>query len=167
MMERLAGKDIGGKCTMKNYDTFFNNELQASIGILSVLKATKELPISKVLLIQSLLSYKKILSLLISKKYIIRSIEELIIKSDFTLSNFNKRYEENFILSINSLMLLKELKLILIEGYTVRFNGQDFNFQDKSLGKKAKYIIKASDKLSQILLGKESSSLYLSLRVEL
>ena len=76
---------------MKELNSFYNNELITGVAILSVLKKTKTLEISKVLLINPLLSYSAILNFVKKRSVKIRSIEELIMKGNITFTNFNKR----------------------------------------------------------------------------
>ncbi len=148
-------------------NSFSTNEILTAITILSVLKDCNSLEITKVLLIEPLCSYKKLLKKLTNARIQIRSIEELIIKSDFILSNFNKKYKECIIISLNSIYLLLQLKLVNIRDNKIFYNGYTFDFKEKTLGEKAKIRINASSKLSNILKCTQSAELYLHLRVEL
>lgn len=152
---------------MKELNSFYNNELITGIAILSAMKNTKALEISKVLLIQPLLSYTDILSFVKKGNVKVRSIEELIIKRNITFTNFSKRYFENLSLSINSILLLKQLKLITIEGNKLMRSGVHFDFDDKKLGERAKEIIAAAGNLAEMIKREDASNLYLSLRIEI
>ena len=81
--------------------------------------------------------------------------------------DFNRRFQERLPLSINSLLLMSELKLLKIEKNNVIFTGEKFDFYEKTLGKTAHSIIAAASNLSEILTKEDASSLYLSLRIEL
>jgi hypothetical protein len=151
---------------MENINSFQSNEILTGIAILSVLKISQKLEITKCLLIEPLLSYKSIRRHLKTRTIKVRSIEELIVKNNVFFSNFNERFQEKLPLSINSILLFSQLELITIENQFLIFNGDDFDFNEKTLGEVAKSIIATSSNLSEILK-EEASSLYLSLRVEL
>ena len=152
---------------MKQLDTFYNNELLTGMAILAVLREKKKLEISKALLIHSILSYKGITEFLKDKRTKIRSIEELIVKRNIAFTNFNKRYLEDLELSINAIFLFKQLGLLdLVNNELVYLEG-DFDFKNKTLGKRALDIIEASFNLANILEKEDASNLYLSLRIEL
>lgn len=152
---------------MENVHTFQSNELLTGISIISVLKITRKLEISKCLLIEPLLSYRSIRNYLKSAKNKVRSIEELMVKQNVVFSNFNKRFQDKLLLTINSILLMSQLKLLQIENNKLLFTGEKFDFNEKSLGKAAKDVIATSGKLAAILTKEGASSLYLSLRVEL
>lgn len=152
---------------MKELNSFYNNELITGIAILSALKKAKTLEISKALLIQPLLSYSGILNFVKKGTVKIRSIEELIIKRNITFTNFNKRYFENLSLSINSIFLLKQLKLIAIEGNKLIRTEEQFDFDNNALGDRAKEVISAASNLAEMIKREDASNLYLSLRIEI
>ena len=152
---------------MENIHSFQSNEILTGIAILSVLKITKKLEITKCLLIEPLLSYKSIRDYLKNANSKVRSIEELMVKQNIVFSNFNWRFQEKLPLSINSILLMSQLKLLHIENNTLLFTGDEFDFNEKTLGKAAQDIIATSSNLTEILTKEAASSLYLSLRVEL
>lgn len=152
---------------MQIIHSFQSNEILTGIAILSVLKNTKKLEITKCLLIELLLSYKSIRDYLKKNNCKVISIEELIVKQNIVFSNFNRRYQEKLPLSINSILLMLELKLLKIENNKLLFFGDKFDFNEKTLGKTAQNIIDTSSNLAEILMKEGTSSLYLSLRVEL
>lgn len=119
------------------------------------------------MLIEPLLSYSKVLSVLKRANSNIKSIEDLIIKESIFFTNFDSRFQEKLILSINSILLFKNLGLLETNNQGIKFTGQDFDFSAPSLGDKAKSRIAASKKLSEILAKGDVSDFYLSLRVEL
>ncbi len=151
----------------RNLDTFKENKVLSSIAILGVLSIAGEMTITKCLLIEPMLSYKKVRTTLKRKGAKIRSIEELIIKEKNQFININERFLDKLVLSVNSIFLLKELGLIDIEEELIIFRGSDFNFDEPNLGKFAKDIINASFKLAEILIREEESKLYLNLLIEL
>lgn len=152
---------------MESIHSFQSNEILTGIAILSVLKYTKKLEISKCLLIEPLLSYKGIRDYLKNANSKIRSIEELMVKQNIVFSNFDRRFQEKLPLSINSILLMSQLKLLHIENGNLLFTGDKFDFNEKTLGKAAQDIIATSGNLVEILTREAASSLYLSLRIEL
>lgn len=152
---------------MKELNSFYNNELITGITILSALKKAKTLEISKVLLIQPLLSYTGVLNFVKKSTVKVRSIEELIVKRNITFTNFNKRYFENLSLSINSIFLLKQLKLITIEGSKLICTEEQFDFDNNALGDRAKEVVSAASNLAEMIKREDASNLYLSLRIEI
>ena len=135
--------------------------------MLAVLRFTKKLELSKCMLIEPLLSYSKVLKLLKRANSSVKSIEDLIIKESIIFSNFSSRYQEKLILSINSLLLFKEMGLLQIEDNIVIYNGNSFDFAEQSLGERTRNRISASRKLAEILTKGDASDFYLSLRIEL
>ncbi len=152
---------------MESTHSFQSNEILTGIAILSVLKNTKKLEISKCLLIEPLLSYKSIRDYLKNANSKVRSIEELMVKQNIVFSNFNRRFQEKLPLSVNSILLMSQLKLLHIENGNLLFTGDKFDFNEKTLGKAAQDIIATSGNLVEILTREAASSLYLSLRIEL
>lgn len=146
---------------------FRDNELITGISMLAVLRFTKKLELSKCMLIEPLLSYSKVLKLLKRVNSSVKSIEDLIIKESIIFSNFSSRYQEKLILSINSLLLFKEMGLLQIEDNIVIYNGNSFDFAEQSLGERTRNRISASRKLAEILTKGDASDFYLSLRIEL
>ncbi len=114
-----------------------------------------------------MLSYTRVLNALKRSNSSIKSIEDFVIKEDVTFSNFNTRYQDSLILSVNSILLFKQMKLVDVKDEFVLFTGGDFDFSNSSLGNKAASRIKASKKLAELLQKGEASDLYLSLRIEL
>lgn len=168
MKEKLVG-NIHGKLGIirMEINKFKNNELITGISILAVLKYMKHIEISKCMLIEPLLSYSKVLQLLSRSNSSIKSIEDLIIKESIVFTNFNERYNEKLAISINSIFLFVKLGLISLKNDELIFEGSKFDFNDDTLGKKAKMRINAAKKLAEILLKGEASDLYLSLRIEI
>ena len=147
--------------------TFRDNELITGISILAVLKYTKKLELSKCMLVEPLLSYSRVLQALKRANSSIKSVEDLVLKEDVAFSNFNSRYQDSLILTVNSILLFKQMGLLEIENESVNYLGERFSFSTPGLGDKATARIKAAKKLSEILMKGEASDLYLSLRIEL
>lgn len=152
---------------MKLLDTFYNNELITGLSILTILRETQKMEVSKLLLVHPILSYKGIIEFLKDKRTKVRSIEELIIKKNVAFANYNRRYIESLELSINSILLYEQLGLLNIIDNELIYSGIEFDFKNKTLGKRASDVIEASIKLANILDKEDASNLYLSLRIEL
>lgn len=164
----MAGNTAGKTGVIKmEINTLKNNELIAGITILSVLKYAKHMEVSKCMLIEPLLSYTKVLSLLRRTNSSIKSIEDLIIKESITFTNFNERYREKLLLSINAILLFSQMGLLALDNEEVIFTGESFNFTDSTLGDNAATRIAASKNAATILAKGDASDLYLSLRVEI
>lgn len=168
-MKRKSVGSISGKAGIPNMEirSFRDNELITGISILSVLNYTKKLEFSKCLLIEPLLSYARVVKGLSRRNSNIKSIEDLVLKENVVFSDFNSRYQEKLLLSINSLLLFSKMGLVSLEGDVAAYTGGNFDFFNSTLGEKAIARIKASKRLSEILLKGEASDFYLSLRIEL
>lgn len=143
----------------------YNNEATGVVSILSVLRHSKKMCYAKALLILPILAHKETVFFLKRKNTVIRSIEEFIVKKSRCFSNLNNRYYDLLTVSINSILLLKEMKLIKLEnGYLEYCEDNKFDYTFNNLGKRAKNIIKASEKLSY-LLEDDVEKLYLQLKV--
>lgn len=132
-------------------ESFKENELIAGISILAVLKYSSRLEVTKCLLIEPLLSYTSVTQKLKKENTHVESIEELILKEQIAFSDFNDRYYEYLVLSINAIMLFQHMKLITIENGIVTYTNGSFNLEDSSLGNKAATRVKAAKKLAPIL----------------
>ena len=143
------------------------NELLTGISILAVLRHTKQLELSKCILIEPLLSYTQVLNTLKRSNSKIKSIEDLIIKQSIAFANFNNRFQDTLLLSMNAIILFEKLGLLYRKDNLIHFSATDFNFTTKSLGETAHNRILASGKLAEILQKGEASDFYLSLRIEI
>lgn len=143
------------------------NELLTGISILAVLRHTQHLELSKCMLIEPLLSYSQVLKALKRTNSSVKSIEDLILKQSIPFANFNNRFQDKLLLSMNALILFERLGLISIKENIVYFNANDFNFINTSLGEAATSRISASDKLAEVLVKGDASDFYLSLRVQI
>ena len=88
--------------------TFRDNELITEISILAVLKHSKELEYSKCILIEPILSYSRVLKALRRANSCIKSIEDLILRENIAFADFDSRFQDCLILSLNSLLLFRE-----------------------------------------------------------
>lgn len=127
MKSKLVGS-TSGKVGMPNMEirSFRDNELITGISILAVLNYTKKLEFSKCLLIEPLLSYSRVVKGLSRRNSSIKSIEDLVLKENVVFSDFNSRYQEKLLLSINSLLLFSKMGLVSLEGDVAAYAGGKF-----------------------------------------
>ncbi len=145
----------------------YNNEAIGAISIASVLRHCKKMSYAKSLLILPFFSHKETTRYLKNGNTKIDTLEEFLVKKIECFSNFEERYYSLIPVSINSIFILKELSIIDIrEGFLTYVDNNSFDFEHKDLGKRAKDIIKGSEKLS-ILLKEDADKLYLQLRIKL
>ncbi|PFB29919.1 three component ABC system middle component [Bacillus cereus] len=143
----------------------YNNELIGSIAIASVLKHLKKATISQCALILPLVSHKDTLNFLKRKNSVVRSMEEFITKKPHFFVNFDQRYVSLLPVSMNSIILLKEIGLVNIENEFIHYIHENkFEYTNETLGKRVEDIIKSSSTLS-CLLDDDIANLYLQLRV--
>ena len=116
MKRKLAGNMLGKIGILKmDINALKDNELITGISVLATLKHVDQMEIAKCMLIEPLLSYSKVLQLLRKSNSSVKSVEDLIMKESITFSNFNERYRDKFILSINSIILFKKMLLLSLE----------------------------------------------------
>lgn len=142
----------------------YNNIGITSIAINSVLSLSKELSLSKALLIMPLFTNKALTAHLSRKTTGIKSIEKLISEKTPLFSNFNKRYYDTLANSFNAIQLLIQTNSISIRDGNLISN-QHFKLE-KAMGKRATKINSASQNVSK-LLNENTEKLYLNLRIEL
>lgn len=148
-------------------NTFHENEILTGISILAVLRYANSMELSKCMLVEPLLSYSRVVSVLKRSNSSVKSIEDLILRESIVFSNFSERFHERTLLSMNSILLFEKLDLLKLTNDGVKFSGSNFNFSNPSLGEKAKTRIAASQKLAEILVKGDASDFYLSLRIEI
>lgn len=167
MSVKLDGNMHGGSVTKMQTDSFKENELLTGISILAVLSQIDRLDITKCLLIEPILSYNTVLKKLKSDRTHLVSVEEMILKEKIAFSDFNDRYYEHLLMSVNAMMLFQHMQLLNIENGIATLTNKRFDLGEKSLGTKAHARIKAAKKLAPILEKGSAKDLYLSLRIEL
>jgi hypothetical protein len=144
--------------------SYYNNFSIGVVALGAVLSQSKELPISKLFLIFPLLSHKKLLQHLGSSTTRIGSIEKLIVDRTSCFSNFNKRYIDSLVLTINALQYLNDMGYVNVVNGSVTL-AKPFEY-DKKMGDRAYKIFNASENVA-LILKERSDKLYLNLRVEL
>jgi hypothetical protein len=141
----------------------FNNVGVCATAIASVLGHSESLSLPKVMLIMPLVMHDMTIRFLANGKVRERQIAAFTSMRPEFVANFDKRYFNSFIVSINAIQLL------LSAGY-VEFDGQVNLVQplevDKEFGKRGLLIAKAAKNISA-LLASSDDELYLNLRVKL
>lgn len=148
---------------MINY--IYNNEAIGVVAIYLVVKNLKEIDYSKAMLILPLMLNDKLIKFIGRANTKVRGIEELIIKKGQVLTDFNEFYLEMLPISINSLIILNEMKVIEIENGIIRFKDKELKV-DLEVSKRIKNMLKSVESICEILKLK-NENLYLQLRVVL
>lgn len=141
-----------------------NNLAFTSIAMAMVIEQAGKLELAKILLVMPFLTHSELLSYLAHGGTKIKGLDKLIIDKLPYFSNFNKRYYDNLVTSINAVQFLVEVDVISIENNLVVYN-KKIEYE-KYMGTRLNKVSKASRNLSKIL-SEDISNLYLSLRVEL
>jgi len=142
----------------------YNNLGLESLAIMFVLKEAGTLPISKILLVLPFTAHKAMLNHLANGRTKVQSFERYLIERTSYFSNFNDRYYDNLVSSMNAVQLLSEIGAIeIVEGNISLLNLLEYS---SSMGTRANKIYKASKNISTILAA-DVDILHLNLRVEL
>lgn len=137
------------------------------VSIMSILRHHDKLKLTKALLIMPFYSHNQTLQVLKKSNIKIRSIEEFIVKYPSYFANFNERFYSLIPITLNTILLMEQMKLIRVENGYINLNDEkSFDISIKQLGNRGKNIMDAGTKLEKILLGDENN-LYLQLRVSL
>ena len=147
----------------------YNNIGIALVSFLSVVRNFDKLDYSKALLIQPLLLHNPLVNYVKKSNVRISGIEDLTIEKVEFFLNFKDRYFSLLALSINTILIAQKMKFIQLEDNKIIVDKRvidDFDFNSKVLGKRAKNIILASEKISKILQD-NVAELYFKLRVEI
>ncbi|MBV6714864.1 three component ABC system middle component [Paenibacillus chitinolyticus] len=145
----------------------YNNETIGAIAIYSILQHLKCISLSKILLIIPFTSHKGTLDFMKSDATNVRSLEEFIVKKPELFSNFSDRYYSFVNLSINSILLLLEMKVAIFNNNMLMLHSQNsLEITEENFGSRAMQISRGALKLSKILI-EEEKNLYLQLRVQL
>ena len=126
---------------------YYNNFGIGVVSIGAVLSRSNALSISKIFLIFPLLSHQKLLQYLARQTTSVKSIEKLISDQVSYFSNFNKRYMDSLVVTMNSIQYLNDTGYIDISDGIVKLL-KPFEY-DSKMGKRANSIFKASDNISK------------------
>ncbi len=146
---------------MKSPKSIYHNELIGALSIASVLKHG-ELSSSKVALILPFLFHRETLDYFCQTN--VRSVKTLTSTKSNLIANFNKRYYSLLTVSINSILIGRQLKLFDFNNgvLSIGRNEMDFN----NFGNRLLKIQKASGVVNNLLSAPENE-LYLTLQVKL
>ncbi len=144
--------------------SYYNNLSMGIVALGAVLNQSKELPISKLFLIFPILSHRKLLQYMGRSTTKIKSIEKLIVEETASFSNFNKRYFDSLVLTVNALQYLTDTEYLYFDDGVVTL-AKPFEY-DSKMGNRANKIFKAAPNIA-LLLDERTDKLYLNLRVEL
>ncbi|MBC1357315.1 hypothetical protein HCC18_01745 [Listeria booriae] len=144
----------------------YNNELTGCVAIYSVLRSCKKISVAKAMLIAPICFQDNLIKYI--TRYTMLSINDLITRKPEYFFNFNDRFISFFSLSINAIMILKEMGLVEIdrENRLSLISGVKENLFTQELGMRMKNIISAGEKVS-LLLDESEANLYIQLRVRL
>jgi hypothetical protein len=141
----------------------YNNVGICAIALATVLNHCRRLTLPKALLVMPLMMHEPTVSFLSSGATRPREAAALASSHPEFVANFNERYESSLVASVNAIQLLIHL------GYAKLRDDLELSTPlsiDKSFGKRAMRIDKASEKASA-LLASPVEELYLNFRVQL
>jgi hypothetical protein len=144
--------------------SYYNNISIGAVALGATLAKCERLPMSNLFLVFPLVSHQSLLQYLGRKTTKSVSIEKLIAEKANYFSNFNKRYTDSLVLTLNALSFLHEMEYVRIEDGEVVLI-KTFNY-DKKMGSRAKKVFRAAENIA-LLLDENPGKLYLNLRVEL
>ena len=142
----------------------YNNLGFGIISIASVMNVIKSLSVDKVFLIIPFFTHQELLSFLSNSRSEIKSIEQIISHKINCFSNYNKRYFDNLVLTINSIQFLIDMEYAEFEDGNLLLK-KELLF-DNRMGNRASKIYKAANNVSK-LLSDNSYNLYLNLKVKI
>lgn len=146
---------------MKNSKSIYHNEIIGALSIASVLTHGK-ISSEKAVLILPFLFHKETLDYLYETN--VRSINTLSSTKSNLIANFNKRYYSLLTVSLNSILIGKQLKLFDYQNGMLIIENEDFDYTN--FGNRLLKIHKASSVLSN-LLSAPSNELYFNLQIKL
>jgi Family of unknown function (DUF6521) len=144
--------------------TNYNNIGIGAIAVLSIMNYRETISLPKCLLIMPLVMHKDSLGFLSNKNTSFKSVAALVTTHPELFINFDKRYSSALAISLNSIQLLIELKLVRYSDGFI-YSTKKINIT-ADFGKRARKIALASEKISH-LLNSSDEELYLNLRIKL
>lgn len=142
----------------------FNNIGICSLGIVATLQHAEHLPCSKLLLIMPIIAHSGLTNYLARSTTNVMSVEQIITKEPQYFSNFNERFYDGIISSLNSLQFLTDISVI--KWSDGKFSILDKATYEESMGTRTKKIFHASKNISNLLKG-DTANLYTNLRIQL
>jgi len=142
----------------------YNNLGISSLGIVFTIRHLCPLSLTKSLLIMPIITHKDLLQHLSRKTTKVHSLEQVLVSHQRCFSNFNARFYDSIITSINSIQFLAEVEMIeVIENEIIAVENLDYAM---SMGKRAKKIFDAAPNIARII-NSDSSGLYTNLRIQI
>lgn len=145
-------------------NNIYNNLGIGIVSISSVLNIMKNISLDKVFLIIPFFTHQELLAYLANPNSDIKSIEQVIAHKINCFSNFNNRYFDSLVLSMNSIQYLIDMEYADLENGSLSLR-KELLF-DNQMGTRANKIYKASNNVAKLLTD-NSSNLYLNLKVEI
>ncbi|WP_429096738.1 hypothetical protein [Aeromonas veronii] len=142
----------------------YNNLGIYSLAICAVLEHKKEMSIAESLLIAPLITHNELLNYLARKTTNIYSADDLLLSKTSFFSNFNYRFFDSLITSLNAILFLKDMNYISYKEGEITIS--ELMPYHPNMGKRAKKIFQASKNIGTFLMT-PTEYLYLNLRVEL
>jgi hypothetical protein len=142
----------------------YNNIGICSLSIAFTLQHVEHLSLPQTLLIMPIIAHEDLLKYMTSKKSGFINIEQLIVSKPECFLNFNARFYDGLMVSLNSIQFLYEMNFIKFEGGCV-ISKERIDF-DSSMGVRAKNIFNASNRIANVV-SSNASNLYTNLRIEL
>ena len=141
----------------------FNNIGIAVTAIAAVLENTRSLTLPKAMLIMPLVMHEATLRYLANGNVRARRAAAFAIEYPEFIVNFDKRFDDSLVVSLNAIQFLTETKHVEFAGSLNLLRSLKI---DSSYGKRALLIERASKNISA-LLSSADAELYLNLRVKL
>lgn len=145
----------------------YNNEALASVclGYFSML--VDELSHAKTMIILPLILHEQTARRLRGNSNR-RSLDEFIIGNTDCLINFNKRYIDFLPISVNSVMMLREMEIVTVSSKAIIFNRGKTKFNPHvatNVGKRARALLTSVEGLVPLLSNEADWSAYLKLKI--
>ncbi|MBL0597120.1 hypothetical protein JD516_04715 [Aeromonas jandaei] len=142
----------------------YNNLGVYSLAICAVLEHKKEMTIAETLLVPPLITHNELLNHLARKTTNIYNADDLLFSKTSFFSNFNYRFSDSLVTSLNAILFLQDTNYISYNEGNVKLS--ELIPYHTEMGKRAKKIYQASKNISTFLTA-PTEYLYLNLRVEL
>lgn len=143
----------------------YNNIGICSLAIAFTLQQVNKLTLSEILLIMPIITHEELLQYVAKKSSNFQSMEQLIVRKQECFSNFNARFYDGLVVSINAIQLLVEIEIIKLEAGMI-FSLEYIQYEN-SMGKRAKKIFDAAPRIASIIVNNNTKNLYTNLRIKL
>jgi Family of unknown function (DUF6521) len=147
-----------------NILTAYNNFIFQAFAMSFILEESEELTLAKALLIAPIISHKGLVKYLSRKNTIVNGVEDLVIQHTQYFSNFNERFFDNLVSSMNAIQFLVDNNLIVFDNGSIKLQ-KTMKLTPKNSDRLRKVNL-ASKNISKILKSNEAN-LYLNLRIQL